>query len=192
MLDNVKSKYILEAIFECMRNKKKLNILRFNKRIKKRLNITKEDYDKFILEEFNFMYNLNIDINIKEYEVKDKYITNKGLRYLNAVKFNNLNKLNLYWNYISDISILDKENYKELKELNLGKNEISDISILEKVNFNELNKLDLSQNRISDINVLEKSNLKKLKELNLKSNNISNISILNLPELNTYINFKSQ
>ena len=156
MWDNIKSSIILKKIFGNIMYRIQLNIIKLNKRIKKRLNIKKEDYDKYILEEFNFMYNLNIDINIKEYKVKDKYITNKGLKYLNAVKFNNLNKLNLYWNYISDISILDKENYKELKELNLGKNEISDISILEKVNFNELNKLDLSQNRISDINVLEK------------------------------------
>ena len=49
MLDIIKSKYILSAIFECMRNKKKLNIIRFNKRIKERLNITKEDYKVFEL-----------------------------------------------------------------------------------------------------------------------------------------------
>ena len=140
MLDNVKSTNILKIIFEYIRNKKKLKIIRLNKRIKERLNITKEDYKTYeFLKEFNLRNNLNIeDINIKELDLKEKYIGNEGFEYLNKIKFNQLNKLNLYWNYISDISILAKENYKELKELNLSKNEISDISIFEKVNFKEL------------------------------------------------------
>ena len=34
MLDNVKSKYILKDIFEKIKNKRKLNIIKYNKGIK--------------------------------------------------------------------------------------------------------------------------------------------------------------
>ena len=77
----------------------------------------------------------------------DGKIGNEGLIHLNKIKFNQLNELNLSYNQISDISILEKVNFKELKELNLNNNEISDISILEKVNFTELKKLYLSRNK---------------------------------------------
>ena len=43
------------------------------------------------------------------------------------------------------------------KELNLSYNRINDINILEKANLNSLEKLDLSCNEISDINALAKS-----------------------------------
>ena len=68
--------------------------------------------------------------------------------------------LKLNHNRISDISILEKVNFKELKELNLSNNQILDISVLEKVNFKELKELYLSGNRISDISILEKVNFK--------------------------------
>ena len=46
-----------------------------------------------------------------------------------------MNKIDLSFNKISDIQILEKVNFKELKELYLSNNKISDINILEKVNF---------------------------------------------------------
>ena len=39
MLENVKSKYILKEIFENLKNKRKLKIIKYNKRIRLRLNI---------------------------------------------------------------------------------------------------------------------------------------------------------
>ena len=181
MLDNIKSSNILKKIFGYITYRKKLNIIKLNKLIKKRLNITKEDYDIYALKEFNLRYHLNIeDINIKELDLKMKYIYNKGVEYLTKVKFYQLNKLNLSDNGISDINVFEKDNLKKLKELYLNKNYISDISILEKVNFLDLSILDLSDNGISDINVLQKVNFTKLKELNLASNKISNINVFEI------------
>ena len=133
MLDKVKSKYILKKILEMIKNKRKLNIIKYNKIIKAKLNINKEDFEIYItLKEFNNEYKTNIeDIDIRELNFKGKYIENEGLK------------------------DLAKINFKELKELNLSYNEISDISVLEKVNFKELKELDLSYNKISDINALE-------------------------------------
>ena len=137
MLDNLKSKYILKEILEKIKNKRKLNIIKYNKRIKAKLNINKEDFEIYItLKEFNNEYKTNIeDIDIRELNLSGKYIENEGLKDLSKIKFKELNKLYLSDNKISDISILEKVNFKELKELNLSYNKISDISVLEKVNF---------------------------------------------------------
>ena len=51
-------------------------------------------------------------------------------------------------------------NFKNLKELNLFYNQIDDISVLEKVKFENLENLYLGRNRISDISVLKESILK--------------------------------
>ena len=164
MLDKVKSKYILKEILEKIHNKRKLNIIKYNKIIKAKLNINKEDFEIYItLKEFNIKYKTNIeDIDIRELNLSGKYIENEGLKDLSKIKFKELNKLNLSYNEISDISVLEKVNFKELKELNLNSNEISDISVLEKVNFKELKELYLMNNEISDISVLEKVNFNEL------------------------------
>ena len=127
MLDNVKSKYIIKKIFEKLKNKRKLNIIKYNKKILGRLNINKEHFDNYIkLKEFNNKYYTNIeDIDIKELNLKNKNIINKGLKLLFKIEFKELNKLDLSRNEISDISILEKVNFKELKELYLRYNKIN-------------------------------------------------------------------
>ena len=126
MLDKVRSKNIIKEIFGNMRNKRKLNIIKYNKRILIRLNINKEQFENYIiLKEFNKKYNTNIeDIDIKQLNLKDKKIGNEGLKILFKIEFKELNKLDLSYNEIVDISILEKVNFKELKELNLSRNGI--------------------------------------------------------------------
>ena len=153
MLDSVKSIYLLIKIFEKIKNKRKLNIIKYNKRIKDKLEIHKEDFEIYvILKEFNNKYNTNIENNeIKELNLSMKNIGNKGLKDLVKIKFKELNKLELSHNEISDINVLKKVNFKELRELNLSFNKISNINVLEKVNFKELRELYLSWNQISYI-----------------------------------------
>ena len=137
MLDKVKSKYTLKEIFKRIKNKRKLNIIKYNKRVMIKLDITKEDFEIYtILKEFNFKYNTNIqDIDIKTLNLSGKCIRNEGLKDLNKIKFKGLNELNLDENEISDINILEKVKFKELKLLYLGTNNISDINVLENVKF---------------------------------------------------------
>ena len=92
--------------------------------------------------------------------------------------FKQLKKLYLNENEISDIKGIAKRNFDKLEILNLSDNKILDINILEKVNFEQLKKLDLGQNVISDIKVLAKLKLDKLKILNLDNNKISDIKVL--------------
>ena len=140
MLDNVKSKYIVKEIFENIKNKRKLNIIKYNKKIMIKLDINKKDFEIYItLKEFNNKYKINIeDIDIKELKLNRGYIGNEGLKDLVKINFNNLELLDLSGNEISDINIFEKVNFKELKGLALNKNNISDIKILEYVNFEKL------------------------------------------------------
>ena len=180
MLDKVKSKYILKEIFEPIKNKRKLNIIKYNKKIKDKLNLNKEDFETYItLKEFNIKYNTNIeDIDIKELNLCKRDIKDEGLVDLVKINFKNLNKLDLSFNEIYEIDILENLDFKELKELNLSYNYISDIDILEKLDFKKLNKLNLGCNGIRYIDVLEKVDFKELKELNLEWNEISDINVL--------------
>ena len=180
MLDNVKSKYIIEEIFEKIKNKRKLNIIKYNKRMLLRLNIRGKDFGVFlILKEFNQIYHKNIeDIDIKQLNLNKAHLGNKGLKHLATINFKELITLDLRNNDISDINILDKLNLKKLNNLDLSHNEISDINILEKVNFKQLQLLNLSYNKISDINILEKVDFKQLQKLDLSNNKISDIKVL--------------
>ena len=129
----MKSKYILQEIFEKIKNKRKLNIIKYNKRVMIKLDINKEDFETYItLKEFNVKYNTNIqDIDIKTLNLSGRNIRNEGLKDLNKIKFKGLNELNLDKNEISDINILEKFNLKELKELDLAwNNDLSNIKVL--------------------------------------------------------------
>ena len=152
---------------------------------KKNMNVT--DINKIYLKEFNEKYNLQIENEeIQELDLSLKILGNKGLKYLSKIEFNKLKKLNLNYNYISDINILEYANYNELKDLFLNDNKISDISVLDKVNLNKLEKLYLNCNKITDISILVKANFPELKVLSFYHNNISDIDALekvNFPEL---------
>ena len=114
MLDNVNSKYILQEIFGKLEIIRKLKIVKYNKRIKAKLDIKKEDYEILLLplKEFNNKYNTNIeDIFIQELNLSQMYIGNEGLNDLAKIKFKKIKILDLSENNISYIDILEKLNY---------------------------------------------------------------------------------
>jgi len=221
MVDNIKSQIILNKIFGQLRNKRKLNIIKYNKKLLFKLNISNQDFEIYnSLKEYNKKYHTKIeDINIKEIFLPGNYLKNEGLTdlitnikfkfqelikfcvssnviseitILEKANFKKLKILDLGYNSISDISILEKIDCKGLQELYLGYNDIANINVLEKVKFPELKILNLSDNRIKDINILGKVNFKKLERLNLGYNGISDISVFEkvnfeeLKELNLY------
>ena len=47
IIDNIKSKYILSKIYNNMTKKKKLQIVKYNKRIQNRLNLGVKDYKEY-------------------------------------------------------------------------------------------------------------------------------------------------
>ncbi len=84
----------------------------------------------------------------------------------------NLVHLNLAWNEISDISLL--QNLTSLSSLYLGKNKISDVSALQ--NLTSMHNLSLYKNQISDIFSLQ--NMNEMELLLLSENQIDDISQL--------------
>ena len=123
---------------------------------------------------------------IEELNLSKKWINNgnEGLKELSEIKLNNLKKIDLQYNKITDINILKDFKFEKLEKLNLGFNEISNINVLEKVNFLELKELYLNNNKIVEIKVLGNFRFEKLEKLNLGFNKISNINIL------SKVNFK--
>ena len=189
MLKNIKSKYILENIFNHVNNKLKLKIIKYNKNISQKLNITIEEYKVYnTIKKLNENFELNIkDINVEELDLchkrlgtkeqSNKYYAKilKDIKLLDNIKLENLKILCLAWNWITDIRLLMNSKLEKLELLNLNYNYIRDINVLEKVKFPELKELFLGDNEISDINVLEKVNFEKLEILKLSFNKIHDI-----------------
>ena len=67
-----------------MRNKRKLNTIKYNKLIKERLNIYQKDFEVYLyIKEFNNTYKVNIeDIDIKKLNLSNLYIRNDALKLL--------------------------------------------------------------------------------------------------------------
>ena len=124
MLENIKSKYILEIIFKNVHNRIKLKTIKYNTKILNILNITKEDFEVYNkLEEFYNIFDIYIeDIDIKELELVNTNMSNKELTYLNMIEFKDLEVLDLSKNKISNIKILKTLNLEYLKILDLHKN----------------------------------------------------------------------
>ena len=140
MLDNVKSKYILQKIFEKIKNKRKLNIIKHNKRVMIKLDINKEDFETYItLKEFNVKYNTNIqDIDIKTLNLSGRCIRNEGLKDLIKIKFKGLNELDLSENKISDIKVFINTKFKKLNLLYLIGNQIDEYAIVNSLIISKL------------------------------------------------------
>ena len=95
IIENIKSRYILSKIYENITKKKKLEIVKYNKKIQNRLNLdvkdykeeyceieieiipTKDIYGKFININENDKLFYNIYFNDKKEEIKNKYEMNE-------------------------------------------------------------------------------------------------------------------
>ena len=132
MLKNVRSKLILMIIFNNIKFRRKLIMVKHNKILLIKLNITNEDFK--LIEElklFNKKYKTNIeDINTNELNLSDKEINNEELENLNIYKFKKFKILDLTLNQISNIKPLKNFKLENLKKLNLHYNDISDINII--------------------------------------------------------------
>ena len=90
MLNNIKSKKILNIILGTLKKRIELNLFKYNKKMINKLNITKDDFEQFILlKDMNLKFNLNIkDIDIKELNLGDMKLENNIMEYLGKIKFN--------------------------------------------------------------------------------------------------------
>ena len=94
IIENIKSRYILSKIYNNMTIKKKLEIVKYNKRIQNRLNLSVNDYKEYCEIEIEIIPTkdkygefINIDVNDELYyhiyfndnkeEIKNKYEINE-------------------------------------------------------------------------------------------------------------------
>ena len=180
MLRKIRSVYTLNKIFGILLKRKKLDLIRYNKKLQSRTSTEKKDYEDYIsLKDFRRELDTNIyDVDIPILDLRKKISKNESLEWLIKINFKDLEELNLSENKISDLSILEKSNFRYLKYLNLNYDDIADINIFKKINFNLLNKLTLYHNQIIDISPLNEVNFKELKELDLFQNKIIDINAL--------------
>ena len=151
MLDNIKSKLLLKIIFVNIRKKKMLKLLKLNKSLLSKLNITIKDFQEYKqLNELNKKYGVNIkDIDVEKICLTKMDLNNEFLEKLCKIDFEELKELDLSNNYnITDIKILENAKFDKLEILKFRSNNISDINVLEKVNFKKLIILDLSSNNL--------------------------------------------
>ena len=165
MLNKIKSRLILKNVFDCMRKRMKLKILRHNKKIQNKLNIKLKDFQDYkTLKELNLKFGFDIDdIDTNKIDLSNKVKGNEILEYINDIEFQKLKELDLQNNLISDIKVFENSKMANLEILNLMGNKISDINILEKVKFKELKELDLSGNKIKDKSMISKLKIKNIK-----------------------------
>ena len=95
--NNIKSKYILEKVFNNLKNGKTLNIVKYNENIKKRINININDY-----KEYSEKYS-SIEIEIKPVNKKyGKFINIKKEEEIYYHIYFNNNKEEIKRNYIKE------------------------------------------------------------------------------------------
>ena len=180
MLNAIKSQLIMKIIFENIKNKRKLKVIKYSNYLKNKLNISIKNYETYeLLKVLNVVLDRNIeDIDIDYLGFYHPRNIQGILKFLSKIEFKELACLNISYNKIRSIDALEKYNFKKLQVLNLSHNIIRDISVLEKTEFKELTELDLCCNEIYHLDVLQNANFKKMKILNLRNNKISNIDVL--------------
>ena len=160
--ENIKSRYILSKIYNNMTKKKKLEIVKYNKRIQNRLNLDVKDYKEYS------------EIEIEIIPTKDKY-----------GKFININENDkLYYHiYFND----NKEEIKNKYEIN-KKDKVTKIKIIIDYQVKSFKKLFYKCRCIESINFKKfyRNNItdmswmfggcSSLKELNLNNFNTNNVT----------------
>ena len=115
MLNNIRSRKILNIILGALKKRIELKLFKYNKKMINKLNITREDFEQFILlKEMNLKFNLDIkDIDIKELNLENKNLDSDIIDYLAKIKFNKFKDLNLSTNKII--------RYKRIRKGKIGK-----------------------------------------------------------------------
>ena len=181
MFENIKSKYILNKVFNHIKRKQLLDIFKYNKNIQKRININIDDYkeysEKFSLIEIevkpvNNKYGEFIKINEKDKIYYHIYFNNND----KEIKRNCINKDE----QIKIIKIIIDYQITSFKDL-FYKCECIEYIYFKKFHRNNINNMSCM--------FLGCSSLKELNINNLKTNNVTNMAemfrrCISLKELN--------
>jgi len=191
ILKNIKSKFILQIIFNNLLKKKSLYIIKYNNNLKNRLNISIKDYKEYSAKKYS-----SIEIEIKT-------VNNKYGKFINIDKANEMyyhiyfndNKNEIKRNYFDEDDNVEKlkiiidyqiksfeglfDDCKTIEYIYFKKFYRTNITNMKKMFFKctELKELDLSNfntNNVRDM-VGMFSKCSKLRELNLSNFNTNNV-----------------
>ena len=167
--ENIKADYFLEKVFNNLKKGKTLNIVKYNKNIKRRININTNDY-----KEYSEIFS-SIEIELKP--INNKYIYDNFIniekedeKYLHMY-FNN-KKEDTKRNYCNEdekiriIKIIIDYKFKSFEKL------FKDCKCVESINFKKFNR-----NNITNMARMfyECSSLKELNLTNFNTNNVTNM-----------------
>ena len=190
-LINIKSKFILKKIFESIQKNKVLNIIKYNKKIQNRLNITQNDYKEFLNIEIEIVpfqdYFVTYNFNFSEPKFYHVYFNDneKELfpQYKSSFKCEGkIKKVKLIINYeVKSLKGLFK-GCRFIKKINFIKFSRKDINDTSEMFYNcsieELNLSNFKSDNVKDMSKIfaECHELKKIIFSNFKTNNVINMS----------------
>ena len=166
--ENIKSKYILQKVFNYLEKKRKLYIVKYNKILKKRIDKTIDDY-----KEYSEKYYLPIEIEIRPINDKyGKFINMKdGYEEFYHIYFNNNNEE------------IKRDHIKKNEEVKIIKIKIDcEIESLEKLFYDckcmeSIYFKKFYRNNIKNMSTMF-SECSLLKELNINNFNTNNVTTL--------------
>ena len=192
--NNVKSNFILKKIFDFLRKNKSLNIIKCNKKLQERLNLSINNYEEY----FQLYTPIEIELKFDDNKYYSKFINidDKQKEYYH-IYFDNSNK-EIKRNYLEEsekvnmIKIIIDYQVKSFEKLFYKCREINSISFkrFDRININDMsymfdgcssiNELNLSNfntNNVTNMNEMF-SGCSSLKEINL--NNFSNKNVIDM------------
>ena len=190
-LENIKSKYIITKIFDNLQKKKFLKIIKYNKQIKNRLNLSDNDY-----KEFSKLFS---SIEIELIPIENKYY-----KFINILHEEEERYYHIYFNdskeeikrhylikndKVTKIKILINYQVKSFSELFSGCQFVSSINFktFYRNNINNMNHMfyycsSLKEINLSNFNTCKVTNMRymfhecsSLKEINLSNFNTDNV-----------------
>ena len=164
IIDNIKSRYILSKIYDNMTKKKKLQIVKYNKRIQNRLNLDVKDYKEYFEIEIEIIptkgkYGKFININENDKLFYHIYFNDNNEEIKNKYEINEEDK-------VTKIKIIIDYQVKSFKEL------FFNCGCIESINFKKF-----YRNNISDMTGMFSfcPSIKELNLINFNTNNVTNM-----------------
>ena len=164
-LENLKSDYFMANIFGIMKQKKSLEIVRYNKKLQKRLKISINDY-----KEYSLLTPIVIELRVSYNKLYNKFIniSDEDRKYYH-IYIGNSNK-EIKRNYINQNESNKKITIKVDYQVKSFKNLFFNHKMIKSINFKKFNR-----NNITDMSGMF-FGCEFLKELNLSNFNTNNVT----------------
>ena len=192
IIDNIKSVYFLEKLYDNIQKKKKLEIAKYNKRIQNKLNLSVKDYKEysetlieieiipvkgkygeFIKVDENDKLYYNIYFNDNKEKIKNKYKINEEDK-VTKIKIIIDYQVKSFKDLFYECKCIESINFKKFY-----RNNITDMSgmFFECSSLKELNLTNFNTNNVTNMSSMFKgcSSLKELNLANFNTNNVTNM-----------------